>query len=197
MQRKVAKVIKALRKRGMTRAYIEIENKEFIYPPISSKRKVIRKGYLTGLALVILLLAGFFLFNTFFKPGLKETVYQNKKVNQRDTYGMSTLHHAVVSADLDQVKRLIRMGARVNIQDNFGWTPLHWAVFIKNSDICHYLVSENASITIQTKKKWFKYPAGKTPLEMARIVDDPAVLAILEAKQESRKDQGKDQAPGL
>ena len=183
MQRKVAKVIKRLRRRGMTQAYIEIGDNEFIYPPLSDKSKFIGKGYIIGLALVILLLAGFILFNPVLKSILKETVFKKDNVNQRDTYGMSKLHHAVIRSDIEQVKGLIKMGAGINTRDNYGWTPLHWAVFIRNSDICRCLVRENASLTIQTQRKWFKYPAGKTPVEMARMVEDSAILDILGAKK--------------
>lgn len=182
MRRKVKKVIRALRKKGMTQAFIAIGDKEFIYPPVKDKRKILRTGYVIGLIAAILLLTGYLLFNPLLKSTLKTPGDKNDNINRKDTYGMSKLHLAVIYSDLEQVKQLTGIGARINIRDDYGWTPLHWAVFIKNRDICRFLLQEKASLSIKTKRKWFKYPAGIIPVEIARINGDPAILTLLESK---------------
>lgn len=179
MQRTVTKVINALRKKGMTRAFIEIDDNEYIYPQINDKKKMLRRRCLAVLIMAAVLTAGIILIFPSLKSALDMAGKKKDEINRVDTYGMSVLHHAVIRSDIDEVKRSITAGARVNIRDDYGWTPLHWAVFTQNSGICRYLLLKNASIEIRTRKEWFKFPAGITPVEMARIVDAPGIRAAL------------------
>lgn len=184
MKRTVTKVINALRKRGMTRAFIEIDDKEYIYPFINDKKRMLHRRYLAASIIVAVLAAAFIIFYPTLKSKLSVAGKQAGELNRADAYGMSVLHRAVIRADIDEVRRSITAGARVNMQDNYGWTPLHWAVFTKNSDICRYLLLKKASLEIRTQEEWFKFPAGITPVELARIVDDPGIRAVLKISNE-------------
>jgi ankyrin repeat protein len=172
MQRKVKKVFNALSKKGMVRAFIETEKKEYIYPLITSKapKKPIRKTYITLLGVIILSVVGITLYNQLIKSDVTQPVSPVNSLNQQDGDGMTQLHHAVIQSDMEAVKALIEKGADINIRDNYGWTPLHWAVFKGDEAIRGFLVQKGASVTIKTTRKWFKYPAGLTAVEMEKIV---------------------------
>lgn len=159
----------------MVRAFIETEKKEYIYPLITSKepKKPIKKTYiiLLGVLGVILLLAvGITLYNQLIKSDVTQPVSPGNSMDQQDGDGMTQVHHAVIQADIETIKALIEKGADMNIRDNYGWTPLHWAIFKGDEAIRGFLVQKGASVTIQTTRKWFKYPAGLTAVEMEKIV---------------------------
>ena len=57
-----------------------------------------------------------------------------------------TLHEAVASADIDEVKRLISEGHDVNSRDNKGQTPLHFAANRGQKEILEVLLANGADI---------------------------------------------------
>lgn len=175
MQRKVKKVFNALSKKGMVRAFIETEKKEYIYPLITSKplKKTVKKTYiilLGVLGVILLLVVGITLYNQLIKSGITRPVSRGNSLDQQDGDGMTQLHLAVIQADMEAIKALIEKGADINIRDNYGWTPLHWAIFKGDEAIRGFLVEKGASLTVQTTRKWFKYPAGLTAVEMEKII---------------------------
>jgi ankyrin repeat protein len=103
-----------------------------------------------------------------------ESVSQTISLDHQDRYGMTALHHAVIRADMDVIKGLIENGAGINTQDNYGWTPLHWAVFKQDEIICRLLVQIGASTTVTSTQSWFKFPAGITAVEMAKMTKNKA-----------------------
>ena len=42
--------------------------------------------------------------------------------------GMTELHYAAYSNDLDAVRDQLRSGVPVDVRDDNGWTPLHWSI---------------------------------------------------------------------
>ena len=42
MKRKIVKLFKSLNKKGMTQAFIEIDKKEFIFPSIIEKKRIVK-----------------------------------------------------------------------------------------------------------------------------------------------------------
>ena len=175
MQRKVKKVFNALSKKGMVRAFIETEKKEYIYPLITSKppKKTVKKTYiilLGVLGVILLSVVGITLYNQFIKSDITRPVSRGNALNQQDGDGMTQVHHAVIQADMETIKALIEKGADINIRDNYGWTPLHWAIFKRDEVIRRFLVQKGASMTIQTTRKWFKYPKGLTAVEMKKMI---------------------------
>jgi hypothetical protein len=175
MQRKVKKVFNALSKKGMVRAFIETEKKEYIYPLITSKapKKTVRKTYIIMmgvLGVILLLVVGITLYNQLTNSDITNRVSPGNSLNQQDGDGMTQLHYAVIQVDMEAIKALIEKGADINIRDNYGWTPLHWAIFKRDEVIRRFLVQKGASETIQTTRKWFKYPAGLTTVEMEKMI---------------------------
>ena len=53
-------------------------------------------------------------------------ILNGAKVNEKDNYGSTPLHHAASNGNLEVVEKLILNGAKVNEKDNVGRTPLHW-----------------------------------------------------------------------
>jgi hypothetical protein len=184
MQRRVRKVFKALSKKGMIRAFVETGKREYIYPLItqSKTKKVLTKIYFLLLGMVFLLAAGMAVFNLLLKdkPTNSVSISQKNSIDHQDHYGMTSLHHAVIRGDMETIKNLIEKGAGINARDNYGWTPLHWAVFKQDKIICRFLVQSGASPTLTTTRSWFKFPAGITAVEMAKITNNKAVQAIVE-----------------
>jgi hypothetical protein len=175
MQRRVKKVFKALSKKGMVRAFIETEKKEYIYPQITSRgpKKTVKRTYiilLGVLGIIFLLVVGIMFYNQLIKSNITKPVSPGDLPDRQDIDGMTRVHHAVIGSDLETLKVLIEKGADINIRDNYGWTPLHWAVFKGDEAIRGFLVQKGALVTIKTTRKWFKYPAGLTALEMEKIV---------------------------
>ena len=181
MKRKVKKVFKALSKKGMIRAFVETDKKEYVYPLITQNtpKKALKRIVFLLLGMVFLLAVGKTAFNLLMKDKSTGSVSQTILSDRKDRYGMTALHHAVIRADMETVKGLIEEGAGINTRDNYGWTPLHWAVFKQDEIICRFLVQTGASTTITSTQSWFKFPAGKTAVEMAKITKNKAVQAIL------------------
>ena len=73
------------------------------------------------------------------------------------TLGVTLLHIASESGNLELVRLLIREGADVNALDEDGETPLHGAISINNYDIAELLMESGADMSNTT-------PDGKTPL---------------------------------
>ncbi len=184
MQRRVKKVFKALSKKGMTRAFVETDKKEYVYPLITQGKpgKALKNIYFLLLGIVLVLAAGITAFNFLFKdkPTNSVSVSQKNSMDHQDRYGMTSLHHAVVRGDMETIKNLIEKRAGINVRDNYGWTPLHWAVFKQDEIICRSLVQSGASTTITTTRPWFKFPAGITAVEMAKITNNKDIQATLE-----------------
>jgi ankyrin repeat protein len=178
MQRKVKKVFRALSKKGMTRAFVETGKSEYVYPLITQSvpKKNLKKRYIILPIIICLLIIGILVLNLLLKD---KPISQKNSPDFRDRYGMTALHHAVIQAEMDTIKRLIIEGAAIDSKDNYGWTPLHWAVFKQDEKICRHLINSGASIYVSTTRSWFKFPGGITVLEMAKITQNEIIQAIL------------------
>ena len=64
---------------------------------------------------------------------------------------VETLHGAVASGDIDEVKRLISEGQDVNSRDNEGQTPLHLAANNGHMDVAELLITKGADIGAKDK----------------------------------------------
>ena len=184
MKRRVKRVFKALSKKGMVRAFVETGKREYIYPLITQNKpkKALKNIIFLLLGIVLVLAAGMAVSNLLLKdkPTNPVPVSQKNSLDHRDRYGMTPLHHAVIRGDMETIKGLIEKGAGINARDNYGWTPLHWAVFKQDEISCRSLVQSGASTTITSTRPWFKFPAGITAIEMARITNNKALQAILD-----------------
>lgn len=176
MNKRVRRVFNTLRRKGLTRAYLNIDGTEYIYPGMMEQKRPVKNVYIAALVSVIVIFAGIQIYNRLLKPTQPSPAAGMEHLETTDRYGMTPLHHAVIRADMNEIKGLVTGGATVNARDGYGWTPLHWAVFKKNAAICRFLLENGSNPTIKTQKKWFKYPAGLTAIEMAEILNIPEIL---------------------
>jgi len=70
----------------------------------------------------------------------------NHKYNE---YGITPLHLAVKTGNMDIVKYLVKKGANVNAQLRDKVTPLHWACCKGHHEIVAYLISKGAEIDLK------------------------------------------------
>ena len=190
MQRRVKKVFKALSKKGMIRAFVETGKREYVYPLITQgkTKKTLTKILFLLLGMVLLVTVGITAFNLLVKdkPADSVSVSHKNSLENRDRFGMTSLHHAVIRGDMAAIKDLIEKGAEIDARDNYGWTPLHWAVFKQDEIICRFLVQSGAAIAVTSSRSWFKFPAGITAVDMAKIINNKAVQAILVRETEKK-----------
>ncbi|XP_065346694.1 uncharacterized protein LOC135943955 [Cloeon dipterum] len=86
---------------------------------------------------------------------VEKLVFSNVELNKSSPDGKSILHYAMLSNQLDLVKRLIDRGSNVCLRDQNGDTPLHIAArFKKNSEIVKILLEKGAKINEQNNHKW-------------------------------------------
>ena len=88
--------------------------------------------------------------------------------------GWTPLHAAAQAADGggEVVTLLLDRGARVDARDALGWTPLHYAARFDAVDVTRVLLARGAPVDARTalprKVPSTVYPAGATPLDVAR-----------------------------
>jgi len=61
------------------------------------------------------------------------------KVDEKNEYGRTALHEAIINEDKNEVKDLIEKGANVNVQDKDGRTALDLAILYDNEEIIQFL----------------------------------------------------------
>jgi ankyrin repeat protein len=189
MHRRVARVFKALNRRGMTRAYARIGVREFVFPPMPESKRRVKRVYIIALAAALLVSAGMITWNRLSDTTPREPVYSGTSIRHRDRYGLTRLHHAVIERDMGKVKRLLHWGFAIDDRDAYGWTPLHWAVFKGDAPICRCLMDRGAQVHSQARRRWFKYPAGLTPLDLADLKGNPVIKDILKPEGEEKDDR--------
>jgi len=193
----VAGVFKQLAKKGMTRAYIETEDGEFIYPPISRTRPLLSRWPILLALGVIILAAGLIAFRLLTAPGSDGSVRDGLgSAAGKQTplplivgeSGLTALHQAVIDGNPDRTRQLLQQyPAAVNIADDYGWTPLHWAAFINNETLCRLLSEQGADRRARSLRSWFKFPSGSTALQIAEINGNSNVRHWLEEKIKKNK----------
>ncbi len=90
-----------------------------------------------------------------------------------DGYGMTILMQAAINGNLEIVKELIKKGANVNAQSNPGYTALMWAAHFGRYQIAKELIKAGADINAKTH-------AGQTALDMAKLMQNANLIALLE-----------------
>ncbi|MCP5369152.1 MAG: ankyrin repeat domain-containing protein [Rickettsiaceae bacterium] len=103
---------------------------------------------------------------------IKSLLNQKANVNDKNEYGLSPLHNAVLLENKQIVDLLILHKADLNIQNCRDNTPLHMAVAIGNSQMLHLLIKKQAKINLQNN-------FGNTPLHVAVRKGHPNLVELL------------------
>lgn len=106
-------------------------------------------------------------------------------INEKDNYGNTPLHIAIMSGEHNYAKSLINLGAELNIKNSIELTPLHIAAFLNEDDIAKNLLGKGADINI-------KGNSGYTPLHIAALMNNISIakdLLIMGADNKSKTNQ--------
>ena len=109
------------------------------------------------------------------------------KIDAVDNYGRTALHEAASNSDPDAVRLLLENGAKVDARINKStatpvrgimvqnYTPLHLAVAWGRAEVVTLLLDKGADVNAIDGK-------GKTPLKIAREIDRPDLVELLEKR---------------
>ncbi|MDT8300294.1 MAG: ankyrin repeat domain-containing protein [Sedimentisphaerales bacterium] len=86
-----------------------------------------------------------------------------------------TIHDAVVTGDIDQVKSLLAKGTDINLKNRMSWTPLHAAVQSRQKEIIELLVSKGADLNAINNRQ-------QTPLHVAVNTRQKEIVELLISK---------------
>lgn len=90
-------------------------------------------------------------------------------LNQANHVGLTALHHAVLTNNIDSVKLLLTYGADVRVQDVYGFSPLHTSAALGFVQITSLLIVFGADVFSLTKQK-------ELPIDVAK---DISVIRLL------------------
>ncbi len=124
--------------------------------------------------------------NISFPSKIKKLLEKGADPNVRNEEGLTPLHIAAQKGQGKVADLLLSYGADVNARDYDGWTPLHWAVFWGKTEVVKVLLSHGADVNAKTKRDYSTfvyeteiYPAGSTPLDIAKIEDNGKMVSLL------------------
>lgn len=129
-------------------------------------------------------------------------------MNKKDEFGSGLLHASIANNKFDIALFLINSGIDINLTDSDGQSALHYICVYPNMEIAKKLLEKGADINIRDKygnnamwtaafeckgryyemvKLFMKYNpdiltknnVGKSPLDLARIVEDERLANIL------------------
>jgi ankyrin repeat protein len=104
-------------------------------------------------------------------------IQEGANINHQDRNGWSALHFAVQEKHADAIRCLLENGAAVDIKDIHGNTPLSRAAYDARSDyeLVRLLISHGADPKSKNR-------AGRSPVDLALMIDDKQLIAILKKK---------------
>jgi len=86
-----------------------------------------------------------------------------------------TIHDAVVTGDIEQVKSLLAKGTDINLKNRMSWTPLHAAIQSRQKEIVELLVSKGADLNATNNRQ-------QTPLHVAVNTRQKDIVELLISK---------------
>ncbi|QBR83653.1 ankyrin repeat domain-containing protein [Legionella israelensis] len=111
--------------------------------------------------------------------------FNEKNINERDSYGHTLLHHSAAFGDQELVKFLLDKGANVNAvikpppdiwSEVAGYTPLHIAVAESQMNVMKYLLSlPQIDLTVEDEN-------GRTAMDIAKEKGHSAMIDLLQKK---------------
>lgn len=115
-------------------------------------------------------------------PEKQTTAKQNRHIEK---YEQNSLHQAVLSKSVVEVKRTLENAPDINSTDKLERTPLHYAAFNGDLEIARLLIEKGADVNaVDRSKQW-------TPLFFAVFMkhDDMANLLIKEGADQTMRDK--------
>ncbi|MCP4130072.1 MAG: hypothetical protein GY754_03545, partial [bacterium] len=129
---------------------------------------------------------------------VKVLLEEGADISIRDKNGDTPLNRAAFHGRLEVVKFLLKNGADINVRNKFGFTVLHMAVLHEYqwntpgnyTSTVKYLIKKgidiNSKTTVEYKSEYYGrydspgiYPAGITPLKVAKISKNILAIELL------------------
>lgn len=107
-------------------------------------------------------------------PMVRLLLENKANVNAIDTKGRTPLILSAIGGYIGTVEELVKAEARIDVRDSKGCTALACAVLNRRPRTVALLIANGANVHIQDNQ-------GRTPRDMAREVNDPQILKMLEA----------------
>lgn len=102
-------------------------------------------------------------------------------LNQRNHTGLTALHYAVLTNNLDSVKLLLTYGANVCSQDEYGFSPLHTAAALGFLQVTTLLIVHGADVFSLTKHSELPVDLAKD-ISVIRVLSNEMCLKIQSEK---------------
>ena len=181
-KRNLQRVFKRFKKLGITRAFIETTDGDFIFPPVNPNPSRFRLLAISGLiSMVCMVFIVMWLYDSGHYPENLKRQSINR-LNIPDSQGLTPLHRFVIAGDRRGAIQLCLQGVDINKSDHYGWTPLHWAVFLGDTQMKRLLYRFRADQSRTTTRKWFVFPAGATAADLAKVLRDISIASELKKK---------------
>lgn len=169
---RVEKFFKDLKKgEGLKHAEVKFNGEKITFPFIDKK---INKNWIFVIVFIGLAIAvSSIIINRIESRRLQnyKTLYINTKKRN--------LHLMVIENKYNELKYLTQNHKYKDIFDDYGWSPLHLSVLLNNVKITNLLLKNGAKKDVKSTKKWFIYPPGTTPRDIAVINNNSEILKIL------------------
>ena len=88
-----------------------------------------------------------------------ELNYKISDINVKDDGGFTILHYSSLYNKIDDVKRILKLGADINVKNNPGWTPLHMSTIHGYKRMTKLLLEFGAD-------PYIKNIQGETPIDL-------------------------------
>jgi len=156
-------------KEGLKHGEIRYNEIKYSYncPPPRFNLKMI--SFLTSL--IILIAIGSFFVKKINNNDLNEAPIMNPQLH--------SLYQLVIRNDFEELQNLFTTFKYQDIVDEYGWSPLHFSVLMNNIPMTKLLIKQGAAIDIKSTKKWYIYPAGTTPKDIAKANKSQELLKLL------------------
>lgn len=90
-----------------------------------------------------------------------------KEAFERDKHGQTRMHLLASSDKIEEIEKIVKMGADVNATDHAGWTPLHEAALVGKDEVVRTLIKVVAFFP--SAKKSSKFFSGSCPQLGAKV----------------------------
>ena len=156
-------------KEGLKHGEIRYNGIKYSYNCTPRKFNLKMISFLTSL--IILIAIGSFFIKKIKNNNLNEGLIMNPQSHN--------LHQLVIRNDVEKLQNLFTTFKYQDILDEYGWSPLHFSVLMNNIPMTKLLIKQGAGKDSKSTKKWFIYPAGTTPKDIAKANKSQELLKLL------------------